>query len=86
MEPVPVKTVVLYHGEPYVITGHQDPAMLFTDREREIIESAHMTLAEAYPDGVAYAIFPVGMTWHFGNIRVHGISRVRRGSLKVVDP
>ena len=86
MEPVPVETVVLYHEKPYVITGHQDPSMLFTEREREIIESAHMTLAEAYPDGVAYAIFPVGMPWKVGNIRNYGIHRVRRGSLQVQAP
>ena len=61
--------------------------MLFTEREREIIEtSIHPgTLKEAYPDGVAYVIWEEGYEVSY-RTRDHSVYRVRRGSLQVQAP
>ena len=88
MEPIPAGTVVEYDDMPgrhYIITSHCDPEILFTSRERQDMlaitgKTPGELFAVAYPDGVAYAIFPVGMEMRFGNL-MYGFTRVRRGSL-----
>jgi hypothetical protein len=88
MEPIPVGTLVEYKGswqQAYVVTGHQAPvADLFSPREQEIMQEEGLSLADAYPDGVAYEIWPEGMPRKFGN-RMYMVSRVRRGSLTVKE-
>lgn len=91
MEPLAIGTVVDYHGSHthgrYVVVEHHNPEDLFSDEEIVIATFVHeTTLSEAYPDGVAYSILPVGMEYRFGNMRTYGISRVRRGSLTVAMP
>jgi len=86
MEPIPIGTVVDYHGSQahgrYVVTGHENPPALFTSRE--LAELAGTDLTEAYPDGVAYVIWKQGVLRKFGNL-MYSISRVRRQSLSVVE-
>lgn len=80
-EPIPVGTVVDYHGSlahgRYVVTGHDNPQNLFP------YDKWHL-LAEAYPDGVAYTIWPEGMEQRWAN-RAYSAYRVRRGSLEVAS-
>lgn len=89
MDPIPLGTVVDYHGSHthgrYVITEHSDPEGIFSDEEK--ITNVFLdgpTLTEAYPDGVAYTIWKQGVLRKFGN-RAYSISRVRRGSLTVIE-
>jgi len=89
MIPIPVGTLVEYKGSlahgTYVVTGHQGPvADLFSPREHEVMQEQGFSLADAYPDGVAYEIWPEGMPRTFGN-RMYMVSRVRRGSLTVKE-
>lgn len=92
MEPIPVGTAVkrLSDGRRYTVTGHQQASEnLFSQRERLLIEADGRTLAEVlaeqYPDGVAYQIFPEGMLQKFGTLRDYTIWRVRRGSVTPVE-
>jgi hypothetical protein len=70
--PIPVGTVVGYHGSHrhgrYVITALEAVRPGVPDPEIN------------YPDGVAYTIWPEGMLQKFGN-RDHMIFQVRRTSL-----
>jgi hypothetical protein len=93
MEPIPVGTVVTYHGslsydpeKRYVIMAHQNPEEMFTVTEMVLLLRSE-TLAEAYPDGVAYTIWPEGMPQKFGlrEHMIYRIYRVRRGSLTEVS-
>ena len=87
MEPLPIGTLVNYHGSQtqYVITEHHLVSTdLFRRFELEQLVINGTSLHDAYPDGVAYSILPEGMLVKFGNVRTYGISRVRRGSLSVV--
>jgi hypothetical protein len=72
MTPIPVGTVVEYHGSHghgrYVITDHDKPRPGVPDPEVN------------YPDGVAYVIWPEGMEIAFRN-REHSVVQVRRQSL-----
>lgn len=80
MEPIPVGAIVDYRGSlrhgRYVVTAHEDPKTLFP-------VSQHYLIADSYPDGVAYQIWPEGMPQKFGN-REHMAYRVRRKSLTLV--
>lgn len=82
--PIPIGTVVDYHGSlstgsdrKYVVTDHDNPQDLFPEDQWKL-------LAEAYPDGVAYTIWPEGMERRFGN-RAYMVFRVRRTSLEVAS-
>lgn len=77
-KPLPVGTVVTYHGSlsdgterRYVITEHEEPRAGLPGPEI------------SYPDGVAYVIWPEGMPRKFGN-RMYAVYQVRRPSLTVV--
>lgn len=88
MRPIPVGSVVDYHGSRthglyVVIEHHAITPELFRRGEDELetlLEENDMTLAEAYSDGVAYVIWKQGVLRKFGN-RMYMISRVRRESL-----
>lgn len=81
MEPVPLETLVDYHGSEveghgrYRVWRHDEPMPqpLLSDEE----------LASHYPDGVAYSLWPEGIDRKFG-MRHLVISNVRRSSLSVV--
>jgi hypothetical protein len=77
----PVGTRVWYHGSAgphgeYVIQGYSDLA------ERTDLPSE--AIAEGYPDGVAYEIWPAGVPVKFGN-RHQSIHFVRRASFDLAD-
>jgi hypothetical protein len=83
--PIPVGTVVTYHGslscdpdKRYVITAHCNPQEMFPE---DFWAKYAQELSDAYPDGVAYTIWPEGMPQEFG-LREYMVYRVRRGSLK----
>lgn len=78
---VPVGTRVRYHGSAgphgeYIIQGHNDPAGR-ADLPPEAI-------AEGYPDGISYELWPPGVPVKFGN-RDQAIYFVRRASFDVID-
>jgi hypothetical protein len=78
---VPVGTRVRYHGSAgppgeYTIEGYNDPA------ERTDLPAA--AIAEGYPDGIGYEIWPAGVPVKFGN-RERSIHFVRRASFEVPD-
>lgn len=85
LAPLPVGTVVEYRGSQkhgrYVVAGHTDP------REEHLFQPwEHVTedvIAAAYPDGVAYELWPEGMEQRFGN-RQHMVYRARRKSITEV--
>ena len=89
MNPIPIGTLVDYRGSEiyshgrYVITGHQDPLNVLSSKELDLITDT-CTLADVYPDGVAYVIWKYGVLQKFGN-RMHSVSRVRRGSLSIAE-
>ena len=79
-EPVPPGTVVLYaypDGPPkeYTVVDHDDP-------HNHPHPPPEPPLAEAYPDGVAYYLWPVGLPRKFG-FRDQAIGWVRRTSFTV---
>lgn len=82
MKPIPVGTLVDYHGSQqhgrYVIISHHCPHDLFPRSEWDEV-------AQYYPDGVAYTILPEGVPCKFGEIRNKSVYRVRRCSLTVVN-
>jgi hypothetical protein len=87
MDPIPLGTVVIRisDGKRYVVDGHEDPWKEFSLQElAKMGEDPGGVLAEEYPDGVAYTIFPEGMSRKFGN-RDYSVYRVRRKSLTVVN-
>lgn len=81
-EPVPVGAVVKYSGvwdlevRDYLVTEHADP-----QNHPNPPAASYMTLEEAYADGVAYHLWPVGVPQKFGN-RDQGVSWVRRTSFR----
>lgn len=92
--PIPVGTVVDYHGSfahgRYVITRHDMPGVAGnTPGSDGLIPVSTLNAAElavAYPDGVAYEIWPEGMLQKFGN-RMYMCHQVRRQSITpVTDP
>jgi len=89
MEPIPIGTVVDYHGSHthgrYVVTDHYTVTPeLFSQSEMRIMEENSVKLDESYPDGVMYVIWRQGVLRKFGN-RMYMIARVRRQSLTVTD-
>lgn len=83
-EPVPVGTIIEYfgshaHGE-YEVTALKDP---FTHPFLRDMSSDE--LRTAYPDGVAYDIWRVGVSRKFGN-RHHSVGFVRRTSFRIKPP
>jgi hypothetical protein len=79
-DPVPVGTTVEYFGSlspgRYTVTAHTEPtAHPFQPQE---------ALEGAYPDGVAYELWPVGVPHKLGNIHLSA-NFVRRTSFRV-DP
>lgn len=83
-EPVPIGTVVKYggtleqrHGR-FEVAAHEDPA---DHPYRAVMDSK--TLRDAYVDGVAYVLYPVGVECSTENYR-RGISFVRRTSFQVI--
>jgi len=84
MEPIPLETLVDYHGSQahgrYVVTAHVVPDDLFTAGELAQLASSGETLDTVYPDGVAYTIWREGTVPGFGN-REAMVCRVRRRSL-----
>ena|ERR1017187_1253195 len=90
--PIPVGTVVDYHGSftpgRYVITRHNMPgtagSTLDSDGLIPVSTLNATELATAYPDGVAYEIWPEGMLQKFGN-RMYMCHQVRRQSITPVS-
>lgn len=83
--PVPIGSVVRYETDqrPYVywtIQDHMDPAKHPKPPPPELT----MTLEVAYPDGVAYYLWPVGVKLKFGN-RDAAVGWVRRERFTVVQ-
>lgn len=82
-EPVPVGTLVEYggsldrHGR-FEVAAHEDPA---DHPYRAVMDSK--VLRDAYVDGVAYVLYPVGVERSTENYR-QGISFVRRTSFRVI--
>lgn len=75
--PIPIGAVVQYHGSLshglYTVTARLKPL------------SCGQEMAQHYPDGVAYEIWPVGVEKKFGN-RYLAVYNVRRTSFTVVPP
>jgi hypothetical protein len=80
-EPVPIGTVVEYFGScgsgDYEITGHADPLT-----HPYLSDQPKGYLLTAYPDGVSYTIWPVGVERKFGN-RHLSVTYVRRASFRI---
>lgn len=78
-EAVPIGTVVEYHGSmgrgTYTITDHAVPV------NRGVTESE---LEAAYPDGVAYELWPLGVKRKFDNRHLARYN-VRRGSFTATE-
>jgi hypothetical protein len=74
--PVPVGAVVSYEGSYWRIVAHHDP-----QDHPDLPEGDH-DLAEVYPDGVAYDLWPVSLPQKFGN-RNYARYFVRRDSFYV---
>ncbi|MBD3004679.1 hypothetical protein [Streptomyces sp. 5-10] len=82
-EPVPVGTVVDYANRegPQWIAGHDDPENRL---KKWPPPPPGFNLEEAYPDGVAYRLLPVGMPDKMGN-RHYATAWVRRTSFRIVE-
>jgi hypothetical protein len=81
MKPIPVGTLVDYHGSHkhgrYVVIAHRCPQDMFPKDEWGD------DMAQYYPDGVAYEIYPEDLPRKFGLVRDYTIWRVRRSSLTI---
>jgi hypothetical protein len=84
-ERIPVGTKVRYHGSheylhgEYTVLGYSDFA------DRSFIFTPEV-IAEHYPDGFAYDIWPVGVPYKFGNVRDgYGLHFVRHKNLTVIE-
>lgn len=73
--PVPVGSYVNYNGTVYEVIGHQNP------EDHPYHGGDFRDLA--YLDGVAYALWPMGLAQKFGN-RASSFNYVRRTSFTVV--
>jgi hypothetical protein len=87
MKPLAIGTVVDYtgslsdgSGRQYIVRGHSTPR----EAAKAYPQIPEELLGEAYPDGVAYEIWPADMLYKFGN-RCHSVYRVRRDSLTPVE-
>lgn len=78
-DPIPLETLVRYHGSQgqglFRVVEHNEPVAPPGVTEAEMLG--------AYPDGVAYRIWPEGLLRKMDN-RHHSVFNVRRGSLEVV--
>jgi hypothetical protein len=79
---LPVGTRVRYHGGAgaageYIIQGYDDPAQHRPRRLRADL------IAEAYPGGIAYQLWPPGVPVKFAN-RNQAVYFVRRASFDVI--
>ena len=91
-DPVPVGTAVEYFGSlspgRYTITAHKDP-MAHPYRNAELVQGAahpcqdDEALKDVYPDGVAYELWPVGVSRKFGNSHL-SVNFVRRTSFRLL--
>lgn len=80
-EPVPVGTTVRYEGGYYTVEAHGNPQ----DRSGHYPPRPPVpSLEEAYPDGVAYVLWPVTVPRKMDNGHF-GRSFVRRTSFTVVS-
>jgi hypothetical protein len=79
-DPVPIGTMVRYEGADYEIEQHQNPQ----DHPVPPPSPPAPTLDEAYPDGVAYYLWPIGRrkSMDNGQFMRHF---VRRTSFCVID-
>lgn len=77
-EPLPKETLVSYEGELYRVTDYDQP------EEHPLPPPGDYDLAEIYPDGVAYVLWPEGVARKMGN-RFQTRIWVRRTSLTVVE-
>ena len=86
MEPYPIGTQVHYHGSlehmhrEYRITGTQKP----TDGQPDLAVYSDEQIAEWYPDGVAYSMWPLGVPEKFGD-RDKSLHYVRRDSITPIE-
>lgn len=98
MTPYRIGTRVTYHGSlsngtdrEYIIRGHGNPVEMFAPQElaqavaASNVEDAETLLANTYPDGVAYEIWPADVLYKFGN-RCYSVVRVRRDSITPLPP
>lgn len=74
--PVSLGVHVRYNATEYEVTAHQEPA---DHPQLGYLEDLDL----AYPDGVAYSLWPVGLAKKFGN-RASSFNFVRRTSFTVV--
>ena len=89
MEPIPLETVVDYHGSRthgrYVVAEHHPVTLdMFQPGEVKYMKDKNLSLTDIYPDGIAYTIWKQGVSRKFGN-RMYSVTRVRRQSLTVTD-
>lgn len=76
-DPVSIGTTVQYRGGYYEVDAHQDP-------EANPRPPHYPPLAEAYPDGVAYSLWPANMTKRPDN-RDFVAAFVRRTVFRIVS-
>lgn len=86
MEPYPVDTVVQYHGSlkhlhrEYRITSHRD----VRESRPDLSMYGDEQIAEWYPDGTAYMLWPTGVEASKANHHLY-LTSVRRDSITPVD-
>ena len=86
MEPLPVGTIVTYHGSVREYWGEYEVDRVVDAREHRpdlLARKGEAFMDENYPDGVAYSLWPIGVAKKFGN-RELSLNSVRRGSFTVV--
>lgn len=83
--PLPVETLVEYHGSltgahgRYRVSRHEQPVNAHDFRALSPEE-----IDQYYSDGVAYALWPDGVPWRWGE-RDRELNNVRRASITAVD-
>lgn len=93
-EPIPVGTIVNYHGSigsyhgVYEVTEHHTMTELKTIRPDIAYRKGNEVdsyLAEKFTDGVSYDLWPVGVEKKYGN-RGQALYGARRGSISLPVP
>lgn len=86
MEPLANGTIVNYHGSLDYLHGQYEIESSVDARQHRpdlLAIKGEAFMDEAYPDGVSYFLWPVGVEKRYRN-RGEGLNSVRRSSLTVV--
>lgn len=83
--PLPLETLVEYHGSLTGMHGRYRVSRYETPVDaNDYSPLPPDRVAEYYSDGVAYALWPDGLPWRWGE-RDRELNNVRRSSITVID-